>query len=105
MLAQKTSGAVRADLPFTLRAENALVSYARYLGKLFYPANLSIFYPHPRHWPMGWVVASALLVVIVSTFRRNSGTQTPLPGNRLVLVFGNPGACHWPGAGGSAIHC
>jgi len=68
ILAQKTSGAVRADLPFSLRAENALVSYARYLGKLVYPANLSIFYPHPRHWPIGLVLGSVLLVVIVSTW-------------------------------------
>lgn len=68
VVAQKTFGAVRADLPFALRAENALVSYARYLGKLFYPANLSVFYPHPRHWTMGFVVASALLVAIVSTW-------------------------------------
>src|SRR4029079_8632958 len=27
---------------------HAVVSYVHYLGKLFWPAHLAVFYPHPR---------------------------------------------------------
>jgi Flp pilus assembly protein TadD len=48
------------------RIENALVAYARYLGKALWPADLSIFYPHPRDWPPGAVLASAALLLGVT---------------------------------------
>ncbi|HWX21604.1 MAG TPA: tetratricopeptide repeat protein [Candidatus Binatia bacterium] len=63
LVAQKAGGTVREDLPFVLRLENALVSYPRYLGKMFYPARLYVFYPHPLHWPAGTLVASGVLLV------------------------------------------
>jgi tetratricopeptide (TPR) repeat protein len=66
LFAQKNSGAVRADLSFLLRAENAAVSYVRYLGKLFLPADLSVFYPHPRQWPMLWVAGAVLFLLAIS---------------------------------------
>ena len=50
----------------TARAENAVVSYGRYLGKLFYPDGLCAFYPHPGWWPAGFVLAAALLLAGVS---------------------------------------
>lgn len=34
---------------FAGRLSNALVSYAAYLGNLFWPVNLGVFYPHPVH--------------------------------------------------------
>jgi Flp pilus assembly protein TadD len=45
------------------RIGNALVSYARYLGKTFWPADLAVFYPHPGHWPVAQVAFAAILVV------------------------------------------
>ena len=33
--------------PLRYRAENALVSYADYLGQTFWPVDLAAFYPHP----------------------------------------------------------
>lgn len=45
------------------RIENALVSYARYLGKTIWPMNLAIPYPLPKHWPWEQVVVSAIVVV------------------------------------------
>ena len=50
-----------------LRAANAVVSYVRYLGKLFWPTDLSILYPHPN-LPGGtpwteWQVAGAILLL------------------------------------------
>lgn len=35
------------ELPFALRAGNALVSYVGYLGKTIWPHGLSFHYPHP----------------------------------------------------------
>jgi tetratricopeptide (TPR) repeat protein len=61
---QKRGGAL-IDLqrvPLEFRVENALVSYCRYLGKLFWPANLDIFYPLPKPWP-GVIVAGAGLLL------------------------------------------
>jgi tetratricopeptide (TPR) repeat protein len=66
LYAQKNSGAVRADLSLLLRAENAAVSYVRYLGKLFVPADLSVFYPHPRQWPMLWVAGAVVFLLMIS---------------------------------------
>ena len=39
------------NIPLDARAENALVSYCRYGGKLFWPGHLAVFYPFPAHWP------------------------------------------------------
>ena len=46
MSAQSTGGATSA-FAFSLRLENALVSYARYVIKAFWPTHLALFYPHP----------------------------------------------------------
>jgi tetratricopeptide (TPR) repeat protein len=61
-LAQQQSGVVRSLTRFSLldRLENALVSYARYLGKLVWPSDLAAFYPHPGHWPTAAVVAAGI---------------------------------------------
>ena len=53
-------------LPWDARLENALVSYVRYLGKTFWPSRLAVFYPYPTAWPMGEVVACALLLLAIS---------------------------------------
>jgi protein O-mannosyl-transferase len=67
-LLQNQAGALSglARLPLQARVENAFVSYARYLGKTFWPAHLALPYPHPGHWPSGWVIFSALLVLALS---------------------------------------
>ena len=67
---QRAEGATRFsnDLPMTARAANALVSYLRYLGKTFWPVDLSVFYPHPFHWPAGIVVCAGLLILAVSAW-------------------------------------
>ena len=36
------------QLPFAWRLENAIVSYLIYIGQVFWPANLAVFYPHPE---------------------------------------------------------
>src|SRR5262249_45647697 len=73
--AQKHGGAVSTGISFGPRVANALVSYARYIGKMVWPANLSVLYPHPGTWPAIQVVASAALLlavfaVVISLARR-----------------------------------
>jgi protein O-mannosyl-transferase len=53
-------------LPFGYRIQNALVSYGRYLGKTFWPHNLSIIYPHPGIWPATEVVGAGVLLALLS---------------------------------------
>jgi hypothetical protein len=56
--------------PYTVfvRAENAIVSYARYVGKLFWPTRLGIIYPHPGNSLKTWqlVAASAFLLAVTT---------------------------------------
>jgi len=63
-LVQRHSGAVvtMSRMPPGMRGANALVSYCRYLGKLFWPEHLAIFYPHPGYWPGAWVLLAAVLL-------------------------------------------
>jgi tetratricopeptide (TPR) repeat protein len=46
-----------------MRLENALVAYASYLGKSFWPANLALPYPHPGHWPATQVWFGVLVLM------------------------------------------
>src|SRR5580704_13658541 len=48
------------------RAGNALVSYAKYLGKVFWPANLAVPYPYVHHLPPMEVAGAAILLLAVS---------------------------------------
>jgi protein O-mannosyl-transferase len=65
-LVQKQGGAVAGGLAFTDRVANAVVSYGRYLGKLFWPADMAAFYPRVDHWPIAVVVAAGLLLLVIS---------------------------------------
>jgi len=49
-----------------IRIANALVSYVSYIGKMIWPHNLSIFYPHPVTLPVWEVIGSGLLLVGIS---------------------------------------
>ncbi len=71
--AQQTGGSVSILLPLGPRVSNAVASYLKYLGKTFWPADLSVFYPHPdtqypisHQWPFGVIVLAALLLAAVS---------------------------------------
>jgi Flp pilus assembly protein TadD len=78
-VAQKDSGLTSTSstglsLSAGARPENALVSYGRYLGKLFWPADLCALYPYPDHWPTQKILFAVLLVaglsVLVFAMRR-----------------------------------
>jgi tetratricopeptide (TPR) repeat protein len=63
-IAQQRGGAVKTIVAFPLlfRLENTFVSYLRYVGKIFYPAGLSIFYPYPGHWPALILIAALIFL-------------------------------------------
>jgi hypothetical protein len=65
-LAQARGGAL-SGLPIGERLSNAVVSLARYLGKLAWPVDLGVLYPYPfEGWPAWQLLASALLVAAVT---------------------------------------
>jgi tetratricopeptide (TPR) repeat protein len=46
--------------PFSVRIGNAFVSYIIYIGKMVWPSNLAVFYPHPGLWPYWQIIAAVL---------------------------------------------
>jgi tetratricopeptide (TPR) repeat protein len=68
-LAQKNAGAVASELlPFQDRLSNALVSYISYIGKMFWPSDLAMLYPHPGGTLPVWKVAGAGVLLIIIFF-------------------------------------
>ncbi len=66
MKAQRTLEAIR-PYPLWIRLENAIVSYARYIGKLFWPLRLTVMYPYPVNSLTLWQLAAAVLFLLVVT--------------------------------------
>jgi tetratricopeptide (TPR) repeat protein len=70
-LVQQNWGAVTrlTDVSFAVRIGNALISYVKYIEKMFWPAGLVYFYPHPgRNISIWYVVISALFLLAVTFF-------------------------------------
>jgi len=67
-IVQQHGGAVltMASLPLGARVGNALISYCRYPGKLFWPTDLAVFYPHPGYWPLGLVLLAGVWLCGIS---------------------------------------
>jgi tetratricopeptide (TPR) repeat protein len=64
------------------RVANALIAYASYIGKMLWPVNLAIFYPHPIHPPLGSVLRAAVLLAAVTVVVLRFGRRRPY------LLFG-----------------
>src|SRR5262249_6408456 len=65
--AQKAESMERWDvLPLQQRVTNALISYARYIGKTIWPCDLSVFYSYPDTWPMWQVVGAAVILIAIT---------------------------------------
>lgn len=64
-LGQQQAGAMTAirNLGFGERVANALVSYVRYLGKIFWPHPLAVLYPYERGLPALLVIAACALLI------------------------------------------
>ncbi|MCD9188435.1 MAG: tetratricopeptide repeat protein [Pyrinomonadaceae bacterium] len=67
-IAQRTGGSVESldFLPLGTRIVNAMLSYAKYTGMLFYPVKLGVWYPYDRDFP-AWQIAVAVVFIIGMT--------------------------------------
>jgi protein O-mannosyl-transferase len=63
-LAQSKAVAPLEILPLSLRIGNALVAYVAYIGQLFYPVGLAVFYPHPESSLPIWKAVGSLVVLM-----------------------------------------
>jgi Flp pilus assembly protein TadD len=63
--AQRSGEAVAAveSLPVPMRLGNAAVAYLRYIGKLFWPSDLAVFYPYPPAGIPAWQIAGAGAII------------------------------------------
>jgi hypothetical protein len=78
-IVQETGGAVASlhGFPLHLRIANALVSYISYIGKMIWPQNLGVFYPHPVILPWWKVAGSGVLLTAVSVLVIRSMRRRP----------------------------
>jgi tetratricopeptide (TPR) repeat protein len=60
-LVQAGGGAV-SQMPWGERFANAVLAYARYTAKIFWPTDLAIIYPHPKHWPLALALGAAAVL-------------------------------------------
>jgi len=77
-LVQRSSGAVINinALPLQDRVANAFLSYAKYIGKMFWPENITVFYPFDIDSFAFWQVAiCALLMIVVSVLAIRFGRK------------------------------
>jgi hypothetical protein len=99
--AQQSGGSLMPSDMFTLgiRIANAVVSYVAYIGKMFWPAQLAVFYPYPDSFAL-WQVAAAAAVLVRHIYMGDGADQeASVFGGGLVMVFWNAGAGYRPGAG------
>jgi len=68
ILAARTGGALTtfARFPLSVRLANSLHAYAAYIGKLFWPQDLAVFYPHPGNLALWQTILSGLLITSVT---------------------------------------
>jgi Flp pilus assembly protein TadD len=78
-LVQRQGGAVAAvaGLPLGARVSNALISYGRYLGAVFWPTGLAAYYPHPGHWPLGKALMAGGMLLAVSVLFLTQRRRAP----------------------------
>src|ERR1017187_8688001 len=66
MQAQRAGGA-RNYFPRFIRLGNAIICYARYVGKAVWPSHLALFYPHPGYSLKVSHVVAALIFLLAVT--------------------------------------
>ncbi len=67
---QQKAGALTAldSLPLVARIGNAAISYVTYMLKMIIPVNLTAFYPHPGKSAVWLVLASFIVIFLISAF-------------------------------------
>ena len=75
--AQRSEDALSLNLPLGIRIANALVSYLSYIGKMIWPVNLAVFYPHPgknleiKQAVFAFILLLSITIWMVSLARRH----------------------------------
>ena len=69
-IVQQSGGAMRTTDQYSIgvRAANAVVCCVTYIGKMVWPARLSIFYPHPTDTLPVWLVISCAVALVAVTY-------------------------------------
>ena len=68
--AERTGGTLSGIYfhPFSLRLQNAILSYARYIAKAFWPSGLALYYPYPSGDSLAlWRVIAAFVFLMAVT--------------------------------------
>jgi tetratricopeptide (TPR) repeat protein len=67
LLAQRSEALVALENhPLPLRLQNAVASYAGYLGKSFWPAKLAVIYPLPKEFALIQIGSAALVLALIT---------------------------------------
>ena len=64
LVAQKGAVGYTEQLPVMSRISNAVVTYVLYIGQMFWPAKLAVFYPHPENRLLFWQIILALVILV-----------------------------------------
>jgi tetratricopeptide (TPR) repeat protein len=63
-LAQRGAIGWTEQLPVSARISNALIAYVVYIGQMFWPTGLAVFYPHPENRLPVWDISLAVIVLV-----------------------------------------
>jgi tetratricopeptide (TPR) repeat protein len=74
---QQSAGAMAKGLSLPARVGNALIAYCEYLGKFFWPLNLSIVYPHANELSHIAVFLCGILLLGISALTVISRKKRP----------------------------
>jgi tetratricopeptide (TPR) repeat protein len=64
-------------LPLWVRIQNALASYLAYIGKMFLPFDLAVFYPFAKTVPLWRIVASCIVLLTVTVLAVRFARKRP----------------------------
>ncbi len=79
-LRTQTAVGARSDwhhLPWSERLTTMIVGYANYLGELFWPRHLAVFYPYQHHVPLPLVIVAAVLLMMLTAIIVRFGKNRP----------------------------
>ncbi len=77
--AQQKGGTVATldGVPLSMRIANALVAYAGYIGKMFYPVHLACLYPYPKITPWWKAAIAGLSLAAITLAALRSARKRP----------------------------